>query len=434
MDPNISVCIDHFFADRTVQRFIDLARKTRPLQICFPREVPISRFLAWIFDPSEGHGLHDRVIRSMLTAAWSAMDDADLDLSTQRLLSPAQLSTRSFSGCMIQKEARVVEGSGQLDILILHPQSKLLIAVENKFGANQGDEQLKKYSKALAQRFPEWDRIHIFLDLYGQAPNDSSWVGLDFEWLVDELRTAEKSPWLGDEPRRVIGEFRSSIELDGATYDHLPLDDSDLLNIVQEHKEVLKVMQGWQMSDLRLPELVDQVFSRGSTMSDRSMHRLLSTYWARVDLWRQCIGMLSYAHFLAAAREKFPDVQADPLRKSFDFTMPSWQAMAKDNNERWPLQVTLRVRPPTGKFKDENYVIVSSLRIDEIDPDWDDKIRELASKMRARHLKRKTKMKEEQGFIRLCVDAVETEDEARRELVKQIGYINAEVEQLMATT
>jgi hypothetical protein len=431
---NIAACIDHFFADRKVQRFIDLARKTRPLQICFPREVPISRFLAWIFDPSEGHGLHDSVIRSMLTAAWSAMSDAELDLPTQRLLSPAQLSTRSFSGCMIQKEARIVEGAGQLDILILHPHSKLLIAVENKFGSGQGEEQLKKYSKALAKRFPDWDRVYIFLDLYGQAPNDPSWIGLDFDWLVDELRAAEKSPWLGEEPRRVIGEFRSSIELDGDTYDHLPLDDSDLLDIVQEHKEVLKVMQDWQLSNLRLPDLVDQVFKKGGTLDDRALHRLLPAYWTRSDLWRSCIGMLSYAHFLAAAREKFPDVQPGPRRKSFYFTMPSWEAMARESSKHWPLQVMLRVRPPTGKFEQENFVIVSFLLIDEVDPDWEEKVRELAANMRARYLKRNSKVKDEQGCINLCVDAVGTEGEACKALVKQIGYINAEVEQLMAST
>lgn len=431
---NIATCINHFFADRKVQRFIDLARKTRPLQICFPSEVPISRFLAWIFDPSEGHGLHDGVIRSMLTAAWNAMDDAELDLPTQRLLSPAHLTTRSFSGCMIQREARIVDGAGQLDVLILHPQSKLLIAVENKFGAGQGDEQLRKYRNALAKRFPDWERVHIFLDLYGQAPNDSSWIGLDFDWLVDELRAAEQSPWLGAEPRRVIGEFRSSIELEGDSYDHLPLNDSELLEIVQEHEEVLRVMQGWQLRGRRLPELVDEIHAKGATMAERALHRLLPAYWTRADLWRICISMLSYAKFLAAARAKFPGVQADPRRKSFYFTMPSWEAMAKDGNERWPLQVMLRVRPPTDKFKAENYVIVASLLIEEVHLDWEEKIRDLAAIMRARHLKRNAKVKDDQGSITLCVAAVGTEAEARKALVTQIGYLNKEVELLMATT
>jgi hypothetical protein len=193
-------------------------------------------------------------------------------------------------------------------------------------------------------------------------------------------------------------------------------------------------MQDWQLSNLRLPDLVDQVFKKGGTLDDRALHRLLPAYWTRSDLWRSCIGMLSYAHFLAAAREKFPDVQPGPRRKSFYFTMPSWEAMARESSKHWPLQVMLRVRPPTGKFEQENFVIVSFLLIDEVDPDWEEKVRELAANMRARYLKRNSKVKDEQGCINLCVDAVGTEGEACKALVKQIGYINAEVEQLMAST
>lgn len=434
MSQSIADCIDHFFADRTVQRFIDLARKTRPLQICFPREVPISRFLAWIFDPSEGHGLHDGVIRSMLTAAWNAREEVDLNLATQRLLSPAQLSARSFTGCMIQKEARIIDGAGQLDVLILHPQSKLLIAVENKFGAGQGDDQLQKYSKALAKRFKDWDRIHIFLDLYGQSPNDSSWIGLDFDWLVDELRVAENSPWLGDEPRRVIREFRSSIEIDGDTYDHLPLDDAELLEIVQEHKSVLQVMGNWQRGGLKLPELVEQVFSKGGTFDHRALQKLLPIYWTRADLWRICIGMLSYAQFYAAAREKFPDVLPNPHRKAFYFALPMWMGVAKQSNDYWPLHVMVRVLPPSTGSDRESFVVVAKLLINEVAPEWEIKIRELAANLRVKHLKKNRKLGDEQTHISLCVDTIGTEAEAIKALVKQIRNIDAEMVQLMSST
>lgn len=433
MNLSIADCIDHFFADRTVQRFIDLSRKTRPLQICFPREVPISRFLAWIFDPSEGHGLHDGVIRSMLTAAWNVREEANLNLATQRLLSPAHLSTRSFSGCMIQKEARIIDGAGQLDVLILHPQSKLLIAVENKFGAKQGDDQLKKYANALAKRFKGWDRIHIFLDLYGQSPIDPSWIGLNFDWLVDELRVAENSPWLGDEPRRVIRDFRSSIEIDGDAYDHVALDDDELLTIVQEHKQVMKVMETWQRSGHKLPELVDEVFSSGATLEARALQKLLPIYWTRLDLWRTCIGMLSYAQFYSAALEKFPGVQQESHYKSFYFAMPEWLGLAKKDNEYWPLQVMVRVLAPSNGADRENFVVVAKLLLDQVAPEWESKIRELAANLRVKHLKKNRKLGDEQSQISLCVDTVATEAAATKALVKQIGNVHTEVIQLISS-
>jgi hypothetical protein len=434
LDNNIATCIDHFFADRTVQRILDLARKTRPLQICFPREVPVSRFLAWIFDPAEGHGLQDAVIRSMLTAAWNVREEVALDLVTRRLLSPAQLSTRSFNGCMIQKEVRIVEGMGQLDVLIMHPQSKLLIAVENKFGAGEGQDQLKRYRKALAKRYPDWDRIHIFLDLYGQSPKDTGWIGLDFEWLVDELRVAERSPWLGEEPRRVLREFRSSIEVDGDTYDHLALHDSELIDIVQQHKPVLQVMESWQREGLKLPDLVDKIFSKGSTLRDKALQQLLPAYWRRTDLWRTCIGMLSYANFYAAAREKFDEVLRIPHRKAFYFALPLWLGIVKEDSKQWPLHVMVRILPPNAMFDHENFVIVSRLVIDEVHDDWNEKLRELAANLRERYLKKNRKLGEDQGRISLCVDAVGTEAEAITALVNQITNVNTEMMRLLSST
>jgi hypothetical protein len=434
MSTNIAACIDQFFADRTVQRVIDLSRKTRPLQICFPREVPISRFLAWIFDPTEGHGLHDGVIRSMLTAAWLVREEADLELATQRLLSPAQLSTRSFSGCLIQKEAKIVDGAGQLDVLILHPQSKLLIAVENKFGAGQGDGQLNKYSKALAKRFSDWDRIHIYLDLYGRSPNDPTWIGLNYDWLVDELRVAENSPWLGDEPRRVIRDFRASLEIDGEAYDHLSLDNAELRQIATQHKSVLEVMEQWQRDGYKAPELVDEIFSTGKTLEDKALQKLLPVYWTRADLWRVCIGMLSYAHFLEAVCEKFPDVQSDPYRKAFYFSLPMWQGVAKNGSRRWPLQVMVRVLPPSNGSDQESFIVVSTLHIDEVAPEWEPQIRTLAANLRVKHLKKNRQLGEEQSRISLCVDSVRTEAEATKALVKQMSSIQNELMLLMSGT
>jgi hypothetical protein len=428
---DIAVCVDKFFADRKVQRFLDLARETRPLQICFPREVPITRFLAWVFDPSQGHGLQDAAIRRMLTAAWGCRDDANIDLNMRRLLSPAQLSTRSFIGSVVQKEVRLLDGKGQLDILIMHPQSKLLIAVENKFGAGQGDDQLKRYSKALAKRYPDWDRVQIFLDLYGQSPNDDTWIGLDFEWLADELRVAESSPWLGEESKRVIREFRASIELEGDTYTHLSLDDSELLEIVTEHKPVLKVMEEWQRSRQKLPDLVDDIFSSASTLRDKALQQLLPVYWQRTELWRLCIGMLSYAEFYAAAREKYSDVLHDPYRKAFYFAMPMWLGIQRSEANRWPVQVMVRFLSSNDVNK-ARFVVISTLDVDQVGDEWKPSVRELAASLRATNLKKNRKLKEDQGRTTLRVDYAKTESDAIKLLLSHLSMVNAAMVALLS--
>ncbi len=92
--PNLADRIDDFFSDLKVERLLDLARETRPLQICYPNEVPITRFLAWALDPSQGHGLQDKVIRKMLMTAWQNRGDAEVEKELVRKISPAAWPAR----------------------------------------------------------------------------------------------------------------------------------------------------------------------------------------------------------------------------------------------------------------------------------------------------------------------------------------------------
>lgn len=65
--------IDRFLADRAGQRAIEASRDSRSLQICYPTEVPLSRFLAWLFDPTKGHYLNGAALRAAdgVMGKWS---------------------------------------------------------------------------------------------------------------------------------------------------------------------------------------------------------------------------------------------------------------------------------------------------------------------------------------------------------------------------
>lgn len=429
--PNLPLAIDSFFADRTVQRLLDLSRETRPLQICFPREVPISRFLAWILDPSQGHGLQDAPIRRLLTEAWLNLDDAQIDLPIERYLSPAHLSTKSFAGCVIQKEVRLVEGAGQLDVLILHPKESLVIAIENKFGAGIGADQLQKYSRALAERYPGWKRIQIFIDLYGEAPDDTTWIGLDYDWLVEELSVAEASPWLGEEPRRVIKEFRHCLELDGDAYSHLELDDGEILDVVQEHRVVFEQMQEWMSSKDKLPELVDQVFSSSTTLYEKALQNLFPVFWQRIELWRICVPMLSYVDFYSTVLAKYPLALHDPRRKAFFYCLPDWCQIQDESAEDWAVRVMVRILPPKANSTAERYVVVSSFDLEQVDEVMEEAIRGLAERLRTQHLKKKRKIKEDQGRITLRVDHLSNLGDAQKSLVHHIAILDRAIKEIL---
>jgi len=428
---NLPEAIDRFFADRKVQRMLDLARETRPLQICYPRELPISRFLSWILDPSQGHGLQDAPIRRLLTAAWTNRDDASLDLSIERHLSPASLSTRSFAGVLVQKEARLVEGSGQLDVLVLHPREKFLEAIENKFGAMQGEEQLSKYSAALAERYPDWKRVQIFLDYDGQPPNDDTWIGLNFDWLVEELRVAESSPWLGEEPRRIIQEFRNYIDPEGAVFAHLELEDSDLLEVVREHRDVIKCMAEWQRSREKLPELVERIYASSTTLHDKAIQNLFPVYWQRSSLWSRCIPMLSYAQFYEAALGRYEDIEHDPHRKAFFYRLPAWADVEDENAEYWGLEVMVRILPENERWGKDRFVISTALNIDQVDETYEDRMRVLAEQLRGEYMKKKRALKEDQGRIALRVDRAQSDSDAIKKMLAHLAMLEVAMQGIL---
>ena len=84
--------IDYFLADRTVQGVIEASRESRPLQICYPREIPVSRFLGWVLDPTQGHGLNAAVIRRLLTACWETATSEAISPKLRKQIAPSRLN------------------------------------------------------------------------------------------------------------------------------------------------------------------------------------------------------------------------------------------------------------------------------------------------------------------------------------------------------
>ena len=99
--------VDDLYADPDVQRMLDLSATSAPLQICFPKEVNVSRFLAWLMDPGEGHGLGDQPLRSLLARAGQGERAQALPVNERRFLSAASIYTQSFSSVVVSTEVDV---------------------------------------------------------------------------------------------------------------------------------------------------------------------------------------------------------------------------------------------------------------------------------------------------------------------------------------
>lgn len=152
-----------------------------------------SDLLAWMFDAREGHGQGDEIFRDLLMSAANALqeDGGHLDgrTHTYRFLTtwPIQrIRAASFSSVFSARELSLSRDS-RPDLLLIDPQNKFVLVIENKAGARLGELQLSKYHRAC-----EFFDKHWMLKDY-----DRAFIALnrDLDWVADDKR--QPSPyWL----------------------------------------------------------------------------------------------------------------------------------------------------------------------------------------------------------------------------------------------
>ncbi|MCO5977195.1 PD-(D/E)XK nuclease family protein [Ideonella oryzae] len=420
-------CVDKFLGDPAVLRLLDLARETRPLHICYPREVPISRFLAWFFDPTEGHGLGDVCIRALLGEAWRRMGDSTIDAKVRHQLSPTHVASQAFDSCLVRREVKL--GSGSLDVLVLDPKRRWLLAIENKYGAGEGRNQLESYETSLAERYPGWIQILVFLDVFGQAPSRPSWIGLDYVWLVDEISAAERSPWLGDDSKAALREFRSVLEPEGAPFVHVDVDDDHLLGVVSTHRDVFEKMREWSKDKAPLEDRLEKIYARAKTLDEKAAQQLFQAFMQRKRLWSVCIPMLLYAGLLQSIRTQFPDIEHDPKRKAFYFSLPKWRAT--QDADRPALRTMVRILTGKADGEADRYLVVSRIDSRTLSPEAFARVRPTIEKMRKAYLKRAPRLKEEPGPITLKFDFATSEEAVSALLARHIVMLKQEFDDLI---
>ena len=116
-----------------------------------------SRIISWILEPSAHHQQAGHFIAALLNATSA----------------PPKLLNADWSVARVQQEwENVVDGQrGYLDILVLDQDHQNLIAIENKTFSQEHSNQLTRYHLALAEKFPDFTRHHIFLSPGGLPPN-----------------------------------------------------------------------------------------------------------------------------------------------------------------------------------------------------------------------------------------------------------------------
>jgi hypothetical protein len=138
------------------------------------REIKHTKFLAYLLDPNESHGLKDIFLQNFVSR---------ISLKFENFPSALDLD---FPFATVKSEYNL--GNGKVDLLIDVPfrgkKEKIYIAIENKIDSTQGDNQLKKYSEKLDKNYGADNVYKLFLTLNEEELLDDSWISISYGNII----------------------------------------------------------------------------------------------------------------------------------------------------------------------------------------------------------------------------------------------------------
>lgn len=214
------------------------------------REIKHTKFLSFLLDPNETHGCGDYFLRIFLTKLLLGVDDINLmGLQTDLTQIFPEWNNRRGN----KEQIDIV-----LSIPIINSKKILLIAVENKINATQGDDQLPKYDSILNGAFSDEDFIvkKFYLTKYSETPDSVQWINILYsETVMPTVELLLKSK--GD---KVSSYLKSILE----DYLHLMTDDEETDDDIQ------KLLQGIDRVSMDEVQKSRPTPTRSEPMSDWS--------------------------------------------------------------------------------------------------------------------------------------------------------------------
>lgn len=427
------------FADPEVHQLLGLTARRQTLAICTPREINVSRLLAWLLDPSEGHGLGDKALRSLLIFAGQTDQVACLSGADRDFLLPHNVHQLALSGLVVNTELNVrprrtpragtTEAAAKkrtrdfLDVAVIDPVTKLCVAIENKFGAGESDGQLKRYRGGLEKLFPTFTRIYIFLDKFEAEPKDDQWLPVGYSWLNGFLLEQEGNAMLSTNVRRTLAEFREAVQDKDEESASTSAKSKLVTSISARHNDAIEAM-----CEIARPkgkiflELMKELSADTRSAEGRARLALFKLYRTRTMLWDECHQQARFAAFFKELSEHFPDLDSDVKRVNSWYSLSSWERFINpEYQEEYFYPAAVRVRLQDKKFNVITYLDLRSVRQDKRDA-----LRELVTK--TRHMQGGNSPKRNGDTFDLFRKEDLTQTVAVQEVLAQLDWLQKELE------
>ena len=181
-------CLEELAPWTTKLNIFDVLKITRT-------EIRHSNMLSWLFDANETHGMGDKFI----------------SLFMQSLVSSNQIQSTNIFDYLLSDfySFSVYREWKNIDLLLVSHKEKIVIAIENKVGSHEHDDQLNRYRNQVRQAYSDYKQLFVYLTPDGDNPSDSvNWYTFTYCDVADILEQICESVGLNAETDLLISRFR----------------------------------------------------------------------------------------------------------------------------------------------------------------------------------------------------------------------------------
>jgi hypothetical protein len=150
------------------------------------QEVMHSRFLAFLLDPKQNHGLGTSFLRRFLLRVS--------ETATRTSLPPVFDSPGEHDLTRITVHTEVPTDDGRIDILLLDESNRWALIIENKIRSTEHHDQLNRYYRFVKDSHPGWTVLGIYLTPYGDVPlrseDKDSYLPLSYRTVCEVISDA----------------------------------------------------------------------------------------------------------------------------------------------------------------------------------------------------------------------------------------------------
>ena len=149
-------------------------------------ELTHSDFLAYLFNPSQNHGLDAAFTRLFLQKVLFPYTSSSVAFT------PDQLARFTLDPIVVRREWQ------NIDILLESKTHKLVVVIENKIDSFEHSGQLQRYREIVQRNYGDWQALYLFLTPGSAPPSDKAYLPCSYTLVAEAIEEIITLP--GQEP------------------------------------------------------------------------------------------------------------------------------------------------------------------------------------------------------------------------------------------